>query len=106
MKKYLLAAVAALAISGSAMAHEPASLNYEARAQVAGFLIRAGKVCTNYDWRTMITTGMRLLAGPMRQVTNGYPSTVEGWEMKGVNLFNTGVMQDGVDAACPTLRHG
>ena len=101
MKKHLLAAVAALAISGPAMAQEPVGLTYEARAQVSGFLLRAAMVCReNYDWRSMAALGVRLLAGPMRPITNSYPATVKAWGTEGANLFNTGVMQDGADAAC------
>jgi hypothetical protein len=101
MKRYLLAAVAALALGGPAMAHEPVGLTYQARAQVSGFRLRAAMVCReNYDWRSMAATGVRLLAGPMRPITNSYPATVKAWGTQGANLFNTGVMQDGVDAAC------
>ena len=101
MKKYLLAAFAALALGGPAMAHEPVGVTYEARAQVSGFLLRAAMVCReHYDWRSMADAGVRLLAGPMRPITNGYPQTVKAWGAHGADLFNTGVMQDGADAAC------
>ena len=45
-------------------------------------------------------TGVRLLAGPMRPITNSYRATVKAWGTEGAKLFNTGVMQDGADAAC------
>jgi hypothetical protein len=100
MKRYLLAVVAALALGGPAMA-QPAGAAYEARAEVSGFLLRAAMVCREqYDWRAMAETGVRLLAGPMRPITNGYPKTVKAWGTQGANLFNTGVMQDGADATC------
>jgi hypothetical protein len=108
MKKHLLAGAAALAISGPAMAHAgqpPAGAAYEARAQVSGFLLRAAMVCREkYDWRSMAETGVALLAGPMRPITNGYPATVKAWGTQGANLFNNGVMSDGVDAACDEAK--
>jgi hypothetical protein len=97
--KYLLAAVA-LALGGPAMAQQ-AGATYEARAQVSGFLLRAAMVCREQnDWRAMAETGVRLLAGPMRPITNSYPATVKAWGTEGANLFNTAVMQDGADVAC------
>jgi hypothetical protein len=108
MSRLLLAAVGALAISGPAMAHAgqpPAGAAYEARAQVSGFLLRAAMVCREkYDWRSMAETGVALLAGPMSPITNGYPATVKMWGAQGANLFNKGVMTDGVDAACDEAR--
>jgi hypothetical protein len=100
MKKYLLAAYAALALGGPAMA-QPAGATYEARGVASGFLLRAAMVCREqYDWRAMADAGVRLLAGPMRPITNGYPQTVKAWGAHGAGLFNTGVMTDGVGAAC------
>jgi hypothetical protein len=101
MKKYLLAAVTALAMGGTAMA-QPASAAYEARAQLSGFLMRAGMVCREqYDWQAMARAGIDLLyRGNMGAITNGYPATVKAWGTQGANLFNNGVMTDGVDAAC------
>jgi hypothetical protein len=86
-------------------AQPPASAAYRARAQVSGFLLRAAMVCREkYDWRSMAETGVTLLAGPMRPITNGYPATVKAWETQGANLFNNGVMTDGVDAACDEAK--
>jgi hypothetical protein len=107
MKKLLLLA-AALVMSCLTMAHagqSPTGAAYEARAQVSGFLLRAAMVCREkYDWRSMAETGVALLAGPMRPITNGYPATVKAWGTRGANLFNNGVMTDGVDAACDEAR--
>ncbi len=36
----------------------------------------------------------------MRPITNSYRATVKAWGTEGAKLFNTGVMQDGADAAC------
>jgi hypothetical protein len=54
--------------------------------------------------RSMAETGVALLAGPMRPITDGYPATVKAWGTQGANLFNNGVMTDGVDAACDEAK--
>jgi hypothetical protein len=107
LKKLLFAALAVTlvlvfsAAGNTAPKHAPAGQYYEARAWVSGFLLRASMICRDrYDWKAMASVGLDLLAGNMRPITNGYPETVKVWGTQGANLFNNGVMTDGVDAAC------
>jgi hypothetical protein len=111
MKKLLAAALTASLVSGfnadahAAPKHAPAGQYYEARAWVSGFLLRASMVCVDkYDWKAMARAGLDLLAGNMRPITNGYPETVKAWGTQGANVFNNGVMTDGIDAACSVAR--
>jgi hypothetical protein len=109
MKKLILIAALLAGASTQAYAapkHAPAGQYYEARAWVSGFLIRASMVCSDgkYDWKAMSITGIKLLAGDMRPISNGYPETVKAWLTHGTELFNNGVMTDGVDAACVVAR--
>jgi hypothetical protein len=100
--------IAATLVSGfnadahAAPKHAPAGQYYESRGWVSGFLLRASMVCGDkYDWKAMARVGMDLLyAGTKGTITNGSPDTVKAWGTQGANLFNNGVMTDGVDAAC------
>jgi Bacterial SH3 domain len=73
---------------------------YEARYQLAGFLLRAGAVCEQEGQRT-ITAGLRLLGtSELKAISRNFPDTTRQWMTAGAEKFNTGVMNDGVADAC------
>ena len=101
MKRYLLAVVAALAMGGPAMAHEPVGVAYEARAQVSGFLCALRWFAEkSYDWRSMADTGVRSACRSHAPDHQRLSQDRQSMGNEGANLFNTGVMQDGADATC------
>ena len=85
MRTILLAAAAVLALGGTAMAQSTPGTAYEARATLGGFILRGGAV---WGDKRMLDTGVRLFAGSMRPITNGFPKTVEAWGNQGTTLFN------------------
>jgi hypothetical protein len=79
---------------------KPAMAMYEARYTLAGFLLRAGKVCTS-DSQPNIDAGFSLLdSSELKQISKSYPETIQSWMMQGADNFNAGVMKDGMKVAC------
>jgi hypothetical protein len=73
---------------------------YQSRYFLAGFLLRAGRVCeTNTE--QMINAAVGLLATPeLKTISKAYPQNVKKWMEAGADSFNTGTMQNGVTSAC------
>lgn len=73
---------------------------YESRYLLAGFLLRAGKVCES-DEKRMIEAGFGLLGMPeLKAISKAYPQRIAAWMENGSSKFNAGVMTDGVRSAC------
>ena len=102
MKKHLLAAVAALALCGSAKA-DAWSEFYHARAFMTGFLARASKVCETdaqgFDTKAMMATSLKAWAS----ITEFYQSNraqFNTWAKEGAGKFNEGAAEFTTPAAC------
>jgi hypothetical protein len=77
-----------------------AATAYRSRYFLAGFLLRAAKVCGG-DFKRTIDAGLGLLAtSELMWVSRAYPDTTGQWMQEGANNLNTGVMQDGIEEAC------
>jgi hypothetical protein len=73
---------------------------YHSRYMLAGFLLRAGAVCSG-DWKRTIAAGFGLLSSEeFKTMSKAYPDTSHQWMDEGATNFNTGTMTDGVGAAC------
>jgi hypothetical protein len=69
---------------------------YRARYLLAGFLLRAAKVCDGDGKRTVNAA----FALTIRAISNAYPDTIRRWMDEGSANFNTGVMTDGIAREC------
>lgn len=77
-----------------------ASTFYESRYVLAGFLLRASRVCEGEGTRA-IDAGFGLLdTEELKAISKAYPQQIAKWMEDGANKLNTGVMTDGVAAAC------
>ena len=73
---------------------------YQSRYLLAGFLLRAGRVCENSS-EQMIDVALGLLAtSELKSFSRAYPATIKRWMEEGSNSFNAGTMKDGVTSAC------
>jgi hypothetical protein len=73
---------------------------YESRYQIAGLLLRVAKVCQG-DAKRAIDAGFGLLASEeLKAMSRAYPQQTQKWMEQGAEKFNTGVMADGIAAAC------
>jgi hypothetical protein len=73
---------------------------YQARYQLAGFLMRAGAVCEQAAKRT-VSAGLRLLgSSELKSISRNFPDTTRQWMTAGAEKFNTSVMDEGVTEAC------
>lgn len=72
---------------------------YEARYTMVGFLTRASLVCggDKHDFDVAFS-----LVNPdeLKAFSRAFPETTKQWMLHGTNIFNTGVMKDGIPAAC------
>ena len=83
-----------------ACAQDTASTYYKSRYFVAGFLLRSSKVCGG-DWKRTIRASFDFIGTPeLKTITKSYPDTIKQWMGEGAGNFNTGVMTNGVAAAC------
>ncbi len=73
---------------------------YQSRYFLAGFLLRAGKVCqTNTKQLTDSAFGL-LGTSELKTMSKAYPQTTGKWMQAGADNFNIGTMKTGVVAAC------
>lgn len=60
--------------------------------------MRAGMVCGKTD---LAKIGIDMIASPqLRSLAESYPETTNKWMQEGADNFNSGVMNDGLPAAC------
>jgi hypothetical protein len=100
----LLAAVAALAIGGTAKAQEDHAGMYYARAEMAGMLGRASGQCpaSSYDTKAMKIASAQLLVSIMYVVDPPAQAQRLSWGQDGAGRFNAQAAQSGLGAACDT----
>jgi hypothetical protein len=80
-----------------------AGLQYHLRFYFAGFLLRAGEVCTRDmgDFERTSADAINLLDEPeLDRLSKAYSATTRQWMAEGANNFNKGVMTSGLDKAC------
>jgi hypothetical protein len=102
--KSLVAAVAALAIGGPAMAQQDHAGMYYARAEMAGMLGRASGQCptSSYDTKAMLIASAQLLVSIKYVVDPPADAQTRSWGQDGAGRFNAQAAQSGLGAACDT----
>jgi hypothetical protein len=79
---------------------DSAAAFYMSRYYLAGFLLRAAKVCGG-DTKRTIDAAFNLLGTPeLEKMSKAYPDTTEQWMLEGGNNLNTGVMKEGIERTC------
>jgi hypothetical protein len=97
MKKYLLAAVAALALGGSALAQEPL---WSSEAKIVGLLGEASRRCdANYEPRVMSLIAGRLLT-ELHQDNGVSDRQARVWIDAGAQTFDNDEASYGTTVAC------
>ena len=78
---------------------EDRRIAYQAQYQLVGFLIRAINVCGGN--KADVEAAFSLLdSDELKAVSRSFPKITEKWMTRGAELFNIGVMKDGVPSAC------
>jgi len=83
----------------AAVAAEDASVVYEARYQLTGYLLTAANVCQG-DKKQIDATFALVSSDEMKAFSRAFPQITKQWMMNGGNLFNTSIMKDGLQPAC------
>lgn len=73
---------------------------YASRYFLAGFLLRASKVCSE-RFDELVANAFGLLStDELKKFSRSFVKTTSDWMTEGSNNFNNGVMTSGIDAAC------
>lgn len=81
-------------------ADESAETFYASRFFLSGFLLRSTAVCQKNVQHT-VNIALSLIATPdLKALSGAYPKSTQGWTAEGANVFDMGVMHDGLRAAC------
>jgi hypothetical protein len=100
LRNAITAAIIAMPLLAQA---EDRSVAYEAQYQIFGFLLRAAVVCGGQK-KDIDAVFSLLGSDEFKAVSRSFPKLTEKWMTNGAHLFNTGVMKDGVPAACDYAR--
>jgi hypothetical protein len=82
----------------SAKAQGPGTA-YEARYQITGYLIRAASVCNASKQQADMAFSL-LSSHEMKAFSKAFPQTIDQWMARGARMFNSEVMQYGLQKAC------
>lgn len=95
-----LIALAAVCLShNGAVGAEDATARYEARYQITGYLLRAANVCMGS--KEQVDATLALVKSPeMVAFSRAFPKMTETWMDRGATMFNTSVMDEGLQPAC------
>ena len=96
----LAAATAGITLSTACVAQEYGEA-YRARLLLSGYLLRSALVCGGSSAKQTVEKAMRYAyGGDLKQFSQAYPQTAEGWMKEGSGHFNEGVMKNGLKSAC------
>jgi hypothetical protein len=98
MTRRLLLTILLLTLPTVLQAQE-ARIVYEARYQTTGYLLRAANVC-QADKKQIDASFVLVSSDEMKAFSQAFPQLTKQWMMNGANLFNTSVMQSGLQVAC------
>jgi hypothetical protein len=73
---------------------------YRSRFMVAGYFLRAGKVCDS-DGKHLISAALNFLSlNEIKSVSEAFPALTERWLTEGADGFNSKVMTIGIGSTC------
>lgn len=102
MKVVTLLAVVLLSLSQAALAQE-AGEKYHSNFRELGFKMRATYACPIDKKKALRDIGNSATADS-KAFAQAFPKTVQTWMEEGADLFNAGVMKDGITSVCDTIH--
>jgi len=102
MNRLMSIALGMLLTASAAIAQQPAAVDeaYHARYITAGYLQRAGAVCSDDSKRTIAAASILVSGDEMKAFSRSFASKVKAWMTEGKQVFDIDVRQGGIRPAC------